>query len=160
MIPFQHGNRPLPPHYYPPAARPFPGPRPNAAPQRPGRGLFGRMRQRSSPQLTGFERRGTAAAAQKLTNPMNLQQMLANTQQILNTVQQMGPIVEQYGPLVKNLPSMWKLYRGLKALPDEKEKAPEPAGKVERTEKEKDKEKQAPPPLKREPKSSGPKLYI
>lgn len=29
--------------------------------------------------------------------------------------------IQQVGPLVKNLPAMWKLYRGLKNAPDEDE---------------------------------------
>ena len=36
----------------------------------------------------------------------------------MNTAQQVGPMINQYGPLVKNIPVMWKLYRGLKNAPD------------------------------------------
>jgi len=53
-----------------------------------------------------------------LTNPSSLSGFLTNTQKVLNTAQQMGPMVQQYGPLVKNIPAMWKLYRGLKDAPD------------------------------------------
>ncbi|WP_232713424.1 YqfQ family protein [Bacillus xiapuensis] len=99
------------------------------APRRSGQGLLGRLLQGSrggNMPMTGFERQGASAAgsaAQKLSNPANFQQILSNTQQFLNTVQQVGPLVEQYGPLVKNLPSMWKLYRGLKSLPDQEEES-------------------------------------
>ncbi len=34
------------------------------------------------------------------------------------TAEQMRPLIDQYGPLVKNLPSMWKLYRAVQAMPD------------------------------------------
>ncbi|MGM0900104.1 MAG: VrrA/YqfQ family protein [Bacillota bacterium] len=56
-----------------------------------------------------------------LTNPSSINGFLNNTQQVLKTAQQVGPMIQQYGPLVKNLPAMWKLYRGLKDLPDQEE---------------------------------------
>ncbi|WP_049663214.1 VrrA/YqfQ family protein [Bacillus sp. FJAT-27231] len=104
-----------------------------------GRGLLGRLRQGAGigPGLTGFERQGVGAVAQKAANPINLQQMLANTQQVLKTVQQFGPIVQQYGPMVKNLPSMWRLYKGLKSLPnaDEEQKDDNQAEETEQKKK-------------------------
>jgi hypothetical protein len=56
-----------------------------------------------------------------LTNPSSINGFLNNTQQVLKTAQQVGPMIQQYGPLVKNLPAMWKLYRGLKDIPNEEE---------------------------------------
>ena len=53
-----------------------------------------------------------------LTNPGTINSFLTNTQKVLNTAQQVGPLVNQYGPIVKNLPMMWKLYRGLKDAPE------------------------------------------
>ena len=56
----------------------------------------------------------TAAAqgGSSLTNIMNgTQKVLAAGERIVPMVRQ----VQQYGPLIKNLPSMWKMYRGLKA---------------------------------------------
>jgi hypothetical protein len=61
---------------------------------------------------------------QTLTNPASINGFLTNTQKVLNTAQQMGPLVQQvqqYGPIVKNLPAMWRLYKGLKNAPDAKE---------------------------------------
>jgi hypothetical protein len=60
-----------------------------------------------------------------LADPSALSGFLTNTQKVLNTAQQFGPMVQQYGPLVRNLPSMWKLYRGLKDLPDADEQTTE-----------------------------------
>jgi hypothetical protein len=57
-----------------------------------------------------------------LTNPSSINGFLANTQKVLNTAQQVGPMIQQYGPIVKNLPVMWKLYRGFKNAPDITEK--------------------------------------
>lgn len=59
---------------------------------------------------------GAAGAAAKggtsLTSIMNgTQKVLAAGERIVPMVRQ----VQQYGPLIKNLPSMWKMYRGLKA---------------------------------------------
>ncbi|WP_251027805.1 YqfQ family protein [Bacillus sp. ISL-41] len=60
-----------------------------------------------------------------LADPSALNGFLTNTQKVLNTAQQFGPMIQQYGPLVRNLPSMWKLYRGLKDLPDAEEQTAE-----------------------------------
>ncbi|OCA86420.1 VrrA/YqfQ family protein [Bacillus sp. FJAT-27986] len=59
---------------------------------------------------------GTAAKAagggSTLTNFMNsTQKVLAAGERVVPMVRQ----VQQYGPLIKNLPSMWKIYRGLNA---------------------------------------------
>ena len=56
-----------------------------------------------------------------LSNPGTINSFLTNTQKVLTTAQQVGPLVNQYGPIVKNLPMMWKLYRGLKDAPELKE---------------------------------------
>lgn len=52
-----------------------------------------------------------------LSNPESINGFLNNTQNVLRTAQSIGPMVQQYGPLVKNLPAMWKLYKGLKDAP-------------------------------------------
>ncbi|MBM7584703.1 Sec-independent protein translocase protein TatA [Bacillus pakistanensis] len=81
--------------------------------------------------LTGFERAPQAAggsAVQSLLKPGSLNGFLNNTQQVLKTaqqvgpmIQQYGPMIQQYGPMVKNLPAMWKLYRGLKDVDSDNE---------------------------------------
>ncbi|MGD6940857.1 VrrA/YqfQ family protein [Cytobacillus gottheilii] len=74
--------------------------------------------------LLGSRAAGGAGAAsgggflQTLTNPAAISGFLNNTQKVLHTANQIGPMVQQYGPMVKNLPAMWKLYRGLKDMPD------------------------------------------
>lgn len=64
---------------------------------------------------------GGGGLLNSLTNPSSINGFLNNTQQVLKTAQQVGPMIKQYGPIVKNLPAMWKLYRGLKDLPDQEE---------------------------------------
>lgn len=56
-----------------------------------------------------------------LTNPDALNGLLNNTQTVIKTAQQLGPVIQQYGPLVRNLPSLWKLYKGLKDVSSENE---------------------------------------
>jgi hypothetical protein len=76
--------------------------------------------------MFGNPGRSTAQATsggllKSLTDPTAITGFLNNTQRVLNTAQQIGPFVQQYGPIVKNLPAMWKLYRGLNAASAEDE---------------------------------------
>jgi YqfQ-like protein len=73
---------------------------------------------------------GAGGILKTLSNPTAINGFLSNTQKVLNTAQQVGPMVQQYGPLVKNIPAMWKLYRGLKNGDDE------PVSADEKTKKE------------------------
>ncbi|MBU8879413.1 YqfQ family protein [Bacillus sp. FJAT-29790] len=65
---------------------------------------------------------GAGGLLKSLSNPTAINGFLTNTQKVLSTAQQFGPMVQQYGPLVKNIPSMWKLYKGLKNSSDEPKK--------------------------------------
>lgn len=49
---------------------------------------------------------------QSILNPANLTTMLNNTQSVLQAAESITPYVQQYGPMIKNIPAMWKLYRG------------------------------------------------
>lgn len=76
--------------------------------------------------LMGMQNAGRAAAGggsflQNLTNPSGLSGILNNTQQVLKTAQTVGPMIQQYGPIVRNLPAMWKIYRGFKNTPSDSE---------------------------------------
>ena len=73
---------------------------------------------RAANPLGAQNARAGGSMMQTLTNPASINGFLTNTQKILNTANQVGPIVQQYGPIVKNLPAMWRLYRGLKNAPD------------------------------------------
>lgn len=64
---------------------------------------------------------GVGSLLQTLSNPNSLTGFLNNTQQVLNSVQSITPMIQQYGPLVKNIPMMWKLYKGFKDLPTEEQ---------------------------------------
>ena len=110
----------------------------NEAPPQEKKGLLSKLfrnsnKQQSAPtaqslfSLPPNSSRGAGAAAaattatsggggvlQSLVNPANITTMLNNTQRVLQAAESIGPLVQQYGPLVKNIPSMWKLYQGLK----------------------------------------------
>ncbi|MEH7346780.1 VrrA/YqfQ family protein, partial [Bacillus sp. JJ1532] len=62
---------------------------------------------------------GAGGILKTLSNPGAISGFLENTQKVLNSAQQFGPMVQQYGPMVKNIPAIWKLYRGLKGSSDE-----------------------------------------
>ncbi|QPC48407.1 hypothetical protein G8O30_07985 [Mangrovibacillus cuniculi] len=79
---------------------------------------------------SGFQRSGAAAGGSVLksvANTGNIQSFLTNTQQMIKTAQSVTPMIQQYGPIVKNLPAMWKLYRGLSADTDATEAVEETA---------------------------------
>jgi hypothetical protein len=92
-----------------------------------GGGLLSKILGKKNPGGMGGLAGPTRAAGssgslmQTLSNPGGLTSFLNNTQQILKTAQTVGPMFQQYGPLIKNLPAMWKLYKGLKDGSSEKE---------------------------------------
>lgn len=74
---------------------------------------------RAFPGGTGSS--GGGGLLKALSNPQNISGFLTNTQKVLNTAQQIGPMVQQYGPLVRNIPAIWKMYKGFKDLPSDSE---------------------------------------
>jgi hypothetical protein len=116
--------------------------------------------------------RGVGSILQTLSNPDSLSGFINNTQQVLKTAQSIGPMIQQYGPIVKNLPMMWKLYKGFKDLPTEENSegddtpiTEEQSVKVEEQPKRKPKTKRISenePVVERKPHNgpSIPKLYI
>jgi hypothetical protein len=113
---------------------------------------------------------GTGGFLKSIANPSNISGFLSNTQKMLNTAQQFGPMVQQYGPMVKNLPAMWKLYRGLKSSgsEDSEKQAPAETKKAATSPKMKMTDTAEAHPPSEAPKrakapglgSSSPKLYI
>ncbi|GAA0341274.1 hypothetical protein GCM10008967_34560 [Bacillus carboniphilus] len=77
---------------------------------------------KGSGALSGFEAASRSGAGlSSLSQPGGLMNILNQTQSVLKTASQIGPMVQQYGPLVRNLPAMWKLYRGLKSASTEED---------------------------------------
>ncbi|MBT2687102.1 hypothetical protein J7I93_02775 [Bacillus sp. ISL-47] len=173
----------MPPHPFmnPMQGRPPMGPNMRGAPgmRRGGGGLLSKLLGKGNAQPQG--EMGAARAAggsragggilQAISNPSSINGFLNNTQKVLNTAQQIGPMVQQYGPLVRNLPAMWKLYRGLKDVPEEQAsqekdktntevKAPAKQAPLQRKKAETDNKPE--PSVSRNSRSreSKPKLYI
>lgn len=84
-----------------------------------GGGLLSRLlNRRQTPQPTnpfqfGPITRQSQADIPSWLNPDSISRFLGQTQQVLRTGQQIGGMIQQYGPIVKNLPALWKIYRGL-----------------------------------------------
>ncbi|KAB7670056.1 VrrA/YqfQ family protein [Bacillus sp. B1-b2] len=79
--------------------------------------ILGGSRNADSSNVTQGARSAAASGGgilKTLTNPSSINGFLANSQKFLNTASQLGPMINQYGPMVRNIPAMWKLYRGLK----------------------------------------------
>lgn len=136
--------------------------------------------------LMGMQAAGRAATGngggllQTLSNPGGITTMLNNTQQVLKTAQSFGPMIQQYGPMIKNLPAMWKIYKGFKNASKETDEAKEENNQptaeaadessnneeaINRTPKNKEKRKNNPQqtPSKRNSSQKGssvPKMYI
>jgi hypothetical protein len=66
-----------------------------------------------------------AALAQGAKSPASLTSILTNTQKVLQAAEQIGPMVQQYGPVIKNLPAIWKIYRGMKGSGKTEDSVPE-----------------------------------
>ncbi|HEO8418620.1 VrrA/YqfQ family protein [Niallia sp. FSL W8-0635] len=66
---------------------------------------------------------GGGGLLKTLTNPSSINGFLANSQKFLNTASQIGPMINQYGPMVKNIPAIWKMYRGLTSSSNETDEA-------------------------------------
>lgn len=89
--------------------------------------------------LMGMQQAGRAAGGgglmQSLGNPGGLgglSNILNNTQQVIKTAQSLGPMIQQYGPMVRNLPAIWRLYRGLKNAPDQSDQESENTAKAKK----------------------------
>lgn len=124
------GRQPMAPRFarqpgFPaPPRGPNMGPMNMMQPQQPSRGggllariLGGAGRNQgiaSTTRAAAQAQTGAGSVLKSLGNPDTINAFLANTQNVINTAQKFGPLIEQYGPLIKNLPSMWKLYRGIK----------------------------------------------
>lgn len=113
---FNFGSSPMRPSF-----RPFMGAPQQMMQRGGGGGLLSRLfggRQGMGMGLNQMRAAGSTAAQGggllRTLNPTSIGSFLTNTQKVLNTAQQVGPLVQQYGPMVKNIPSIWRLYRGLK----------------------------------------------
>lgn len=81
-----------------------------AGPMQAGPGQQGLGQQGLSQQGLG-QAQGTPQGLSKMDGYMQ------TANRFLNTAQQYAPVVQQFAPMMRNLPAMWKLYKGFQAMP-------------------------------------------
>lgn len=86
-----------------------------------GRGGFQQMGSANPFQFGSGMQMGRQAGVSGMLNPGNISKFLGQTQQVLRTAQQVGPMIQQYGPLIRNLPALWKIYKGMNSSTDSEE---------------------------------------
>lgn len=112
--------------------RPFQPPRANFGQPNPRGGILSRLFGGRNRAMGAFNQQpvnpfqfagGGSQQAQsgflRMLNPQSISNFLGQTQQVLRTGQQIGSMVQQYGPLIRNLPTLWKLYRGFQSSGEE-----------------------------------------
>lgn len=50
--------------------------------------------------------------------PSKMDGYMQTANSFFNTAQQFAPVVQQFAPMVKNIPAMWRLYKGFQSMPD------------------------------------------
>ena len=73
---------------------------------------------------SGIAQGAAGTAAKAAGGGSTLTNFMSSTQKVLAAGERVVPMVrqvQQYGPLIKNLPSMWKIYRGLNSTTAEEE---------------------------------------
>lgn len=114
FYPFAHNQSPPPaPRQQGPGFNPFVGPSQNLPTHQsqanPGQPMQPRLPgQPGQPGLPGQPGQG----------PSKVEAYMQTAQQFMNTAQQFAPVVQQFAPMVKNLPAMWRLYKGFQSLPN------------------------------------------
>ena len=49
--------------------------------------------------------------------PSKIDGYMQTANRFINTAQQFAPVVQQFAPMMRNLPAMWKLYKGFQSMP-------------------------------------------
>lgn len=49
--------------------------------------------------------------------PSKVDAYMQTANQFLNTAQQFAPVAQQFAPMLRNLPAMWRLYKGFQSIP-------------------------------------------
>ena len=95
---------------------PFPG-----SPQNPGQSAQFHMPQNPfpgpgqgpDPSMQGSPMQGPPTGQ----GPSKIDGYMQTANSFLNTAQQFAPVVQQFAPMMKNIPAMWRLYKGFQAMP-------------------------------------------
>lgn len=115
-----------------PVQGPVPGQVPGQIP-RPGPGLFGGLGPRAGlgggPAPGEFPGAGPGAGLGGLAGglgeaplpaapPSKIDSFLQSADKLFSTAQSYTPYIQQAAPMVKNIPSLWRMYKGFKGLPN------------------------------------------
>ena len=87
--------------------RPFPG---QAQPPR----LPNQLGRPSNPFIDPRQGSGGLPSGQ---GPSKIDGYMQTANRFLNTAQQFAPVAQQFAPMMRNLPAMWKLYKGFQSMP-------------------------------------------
>lgn len=49
--------------------------------------------------------------------PSKMDAYMQTANRFLNTAQQFAPVAQQFAPMLRNLPAMWRLYKGFQSIP-------------------------------------------
>ncbi len=49
--------------------------------------------------------------------PSKIDGYMQTANRLINTAQQYAPVVNQFAPMMRNLPAMWRLYKGFQSIP-------------------------------------------
>lgn len=53
------------------------------------------------------------------TSPFNIGQFMTQANHFMQTAQKYAPFIKEARPIIKNLPALWKLYKGFSSQPQE-----------------------------------------
>lgn len=70
----------------------------------------------SNQALNPFSNENIAEQAGQQTS--KLENYMKTADRFLSTAQQYAPVIQQFAPMISNLPSMWRLYKGVQSMPD------------------------------------------
>ena len=98
------GNQSPPPRQQQFGANPFMQP-----PQNPGQSPQFNM------QNNPFTRGGPSQPGAQ--GPSKVDGYMETANRFLNTAQQFAPVAQQFAPMMRNLPAMWRLYKGFQSMP-------------------------------------------
>lgn len=60
---------------------------------------------------------GAAADPSGGQGPSKMDAYMQTANRFLNTAQQFAPVAQQFAPMMRNLPAMWRLYKGFQSMP-------------------------------------------
>jgi len=90
--------------------------------------ILGRGQQMPQQSINPFQfgpatRNAAPTSPLSFLDPSRISNFLGQTQRVLGIAQQVGPMIQQYGPIIKNLPALWKIYKGFSNSDENKDQS-------------------------------------